>query len=539
MLVAVLAVPAGSSAATCASTHWVGAWEASPTDASQGTGVGDVLAPSEDFPPGSAGDKKLPVDDSTLRVILTPALGGSTVRVHLSNRFGAGPVTFDRVTIGKQATGAGLADPPVPVTFGGKASVTAASGQDVVSDPIAFSYPAFQNLAVSIYVSGNAGMPTEHYEGRQTSYFTPDGAGDHAADTAGDVFALYNSTRPFVDGVDVLAPASTGAVVAFGDSITDGYQGQAPAGIPANPQGYNENRRWPDDLARRLIGGHIALSVLNAGISGNRELLDGAVGGNTDTYGPSALSRLKQDVLDQSGATTVIWLEGINDIGQSPNATAAQIDAGYVKGIAEMHAAGLSVLQGTLTPAGGDLMSSYGGAAANQVREDVNSWIRTKSPADGVIDFDAAVRDPNNPSQINPAYDGGDHLHFNPTGYEAMADAINVALLRRATCTPPNTQGSAQAGACVDRRGFSFRLHHPRGERIVRAQVLINGRTVRVTHGRRLARLRIGRLPAAGRFTVTIRTLTNRGTRATSSRVYTACTKTRPHNHFRRRRPRS
>ncbi len=221
-----------SVASVCGKSRWVGAWEAPPSDASRGTGLGDVFAPSEDFPPGSAEDKKLPVDDSTDRVILTPALGGTTVRVHLTNRFGTAPVTFDHVTIGRQAAGAALIGAPATVVFGGKSSVTVAPGQDVLSDPVAFSYQAFQNLAVSVYVSQNAGMPTEHYEGRQTSYFTPDGAGDHAADTDGAAFALYNSTRPFVDGLDVVAPAPTGAVVAFGDSITDGYQGQAPAGHP-------------------------------------------------------------------------------------------------------------------------------------------------------------------------------------------------------------------------------------------------------------------------------------------------------------------
>ncbi len=429
--------PALAGAASCRISQWVGAWEAPPSDASQGTSDSDVFAPSEDFPPGSAGDVKQPVNDSTVRVILTPALGGSTVRVHLSNRFGSVPVTFDHVTIGKQASGAMLSAAPVPVGFDGKAAVTVAPGQDVVSDPASFTYQAFQNLAVSVFVSENAGMPTEHYEGRQTSYFTPDGVGDHAADTNGTAFALYNSTRPFVDGLDVVAPASTGAVVAFGDSITDGYQGDAPAGVPASPQGYNENRRWPDDLARRLIAARISLSVLNAGISGNRVLLDGTVGGGPDVYGPSALSRLGQDVLDQVGVTTVIWLEGINDIGQSPAATAAQIEAGYIKGIAQMHAAGLKVLLGTLTPSGGDVTSSYGDAAANQEREQIDAWIRAKSPADGVIDFDAAVRDPADSGQINPVYDGGDHLHLNPAGYQAMADAINLVSLRRATCTQP------------------------------------------------------------------------------------------------------
>ena len=293
-----------------------------------------------------------------------------------------------------------------------------------------------QTLAISLYVANDVGKPSEHYTARQTSYLTATGTGDHAADTSSGVFTQQDTSRPYVEGIDVPAPASVGAVVTFGDSITDGYQGSAPAGIPEVASTVNANGRWPDDLARRLIAAHIPLSGLNAGISGNKVLQNGASGDNYDTYGPSALSRLQLDVLAQSGVTTVIWLEGINDIGQQPYATPAQLEAWYIKGIAEMHAAGLRVLQGTLTPSGG-ASGEYGSSAGTAVREQVNTWIRTRSPANGVIDFDDAVRDPSNPSIINPAYDGGDHLHFNLAGYQAMADAVNLALVRRATCTLP------------------------------------------------------------------------------------------------------
>ena len=438
--VLLLLVPAVADASVCSAPRWLGAWEAPPSDASQGTSIEDQFAPSEESTPG---DKKLPVSDSTVRAMLTPTFGGSTVRVHLSNRFGSGPVNFTRVTIGKQSSGAALTGTPTPLTFGGNASVTVPSSQDVVSDPVSFSYQAFQTLAVSVYVAGNAGFPTEHYTGRQASYFTIDGVGDQSSDATGAAFTLNNSTRPFVDAVDVLAPSSAGAVVTFGDSITDGFQGQPPAGVPANPQGYNQNRRWPDDLARRLIAAHIALSVLNAGISGNRVLLDGTAGGGPDVYGPAALARLGADVLDEAGATTVIWLEGINDIGQTPSPTVTQLINGYEQGIARMHAAGLRVLMGTLTPAGGNPQGNYGTAQGEAMRQRVNQWIRKQKLADGVIDFDKAVRDPADPSRINPAYDGGDHLHFNPAGYQVMADAVSLALLRRASCTPPALRLSA------------------------------------------------------------------------------------------------
>jgi lysophospholipase L1-like esterase len=424
-----IALPAAATAASCNSTRWIGAWEAAPSDASGGTSIEDLGDPSVHI--------KQPVDNETIRAVLTPTYGGSTIRVHLANRFGTTPVTFGETTIARKGAGASLAGPVTRLTFGGSGSVTVAPGQDVISDPVHFTFSAMQTLAVSMFVSNDPEKPTEHYTARQTSYLTDPGTGNHAADTNGSAFVQQDTSRPYVEGIDVLAPASAGAVVTLGDSITDGYQGVAPPGLGEVKSTLDRNGRWPDDLARRLIAARIPLSVLNAGIGGNRILQNGAVGGNTDTFGPSALSRLDGDVLHQAGVTTVIWLEGINDIGQTPNATATQIEAGYTQGIAVMHAAGLKVLQGTLTPSGGSSASSYGDAAANQERQQINQWILTKSPADGVINFAAAVQDPSDPSIINPTYDGGDHLHFNLAGYQAMANAIKLKLLRRVTCTVP------------------------------------------------------------------------------------------------------
>jgi lysophospholipase L1-like esterase len=315
------------------------------------------------------------------------------------------------------------------VTFLGERSITLAPGQDVVSDPSGIHFSALQTLAISLYVANGPGKPSEHYTARQTSYLTLPLAGDHTSDTSGGAFTETTTTRPYFDGLDVLAPESAGAVVAFGDSITDGYQA-GPAGIPEVASSVDANGRWPDDLARRLIAAHIPLSVLNAGISGNLVLNNAS----TDAFGPPALQRLDNDVLAQRGVTTVIWLEGINDL--PGGTTAAQLEAGWTAGIARMHKAGLRVLQGTLTPSGSatGTVQGYSTAQVNQVREQANAWIRTMSPADDVIDFDAAVRDPNKPSQINPAYNGGDGLHFNLAGYQAMANAINLALLRRPIC---------------------------------------------------------------------------------------------------------
>lgn len=438
-VLALCAVPASGRAIACSSSHWVGAWASPPSDASGGLTVPGLVDPS--------GHLKLPVDNETLRMILTPTFGGSTVRIHLSNRFGTAPAVLAHVTIALQGIGAGLAGPATTVTFGGSDSVVLGAGSDVVSDPVSFSFQAMQSLAVSIYVANDPGTPTEHYAARQTSYFTPSGRGDHTTDTTASAFSGVTTDRDYVDGLDVMAPGSAGAVVAFGDSITDGYQSADFLGDPEASSTLNTNSRWPDDLARRLIGAGIPLSVLNEGIGGDRVL---AGGGPADVS--SGLDRLSADVLHQSGVTTVIWLEGINDIGSAPIASAAQLEAGWTTGIQQMHAAGLKVLQGTLTPSGG-ANGVYGTPATNLLRQQLNTWIRTDSPADGVIDFDAAVRDGTD-TALNPAYDDGDHLHLNPAGYQALANAIPLSALRRSRCSEPPRARRDRLGA-----GDRARIH--------------------------------------------------------------------------------
>ncbi len=412
----------------CAEQGWVGAWAAAPSDASRGTDPADEY--SFDLYDASQNPKSVASNDTT-RAILTPTFGGSTVRVRLSNRFGTVPVTFAHTTIARRESEAALVPGTVAhVTFGGSQSVTVAPGQDVVSDPAEFAFDAFTSLAVSVYVSGDAGMPTEHYIARQTSYLTTDGAGDHTADEDAGAFTEHTTARPFVSGIEVLAPLSVGAVVTLGDSITDGYQA-VPAGTPETLEGIDADGRWPDVLGRRLQNAGQPLSVLNVGIASNRVLNDGTAGGNPDVGGPAAISRLDTDVFSQAGVTTVILLEGINDLLMSPNATVDQLIGGYQQLIVRMHARGLRVLQGTVTPAGGSaamLPDSEG------KRQAVNTWIRTRSPADGVIDFDAVVRDPADPTRISPDYDGSDHLHFNLAGYLAMGNAVALDQLAAAVC---------------------------------------------------------------------------------------------------------
>jgi lysophospholipase L1-like esterase len=410
--------------ASCSDQDWLGVWAAAPSDASHG---------SDDFDHYDMSmNPKSVVRDETLRAILTPTFGGTTARVRLSNRFGTVPVTFAQTTVARRASGPALVpNTAASLTFAGGRDVTVAPGHDVLSDPAEFSVQAFEPLAVSIHVVGDVGTPTEHYVARQTSYLTPEGAGDHTADVDGAAFTQRTTSRPFVSGIEVLAPLSTGAVVALGDSITDGYQA-VPAGTPEALEGIDADGRWPDMLARRLGTANRPLSVLNLGIAGNRVLQDATAGDNPDVYGPAAIRRIDADLATQAGVTTVILLEGINDLLMSPNATVEELIGGYRELIDRLHSRGLRVLQGTLTPAGGNAAAL---PDTEDKRQSINAWIREQSPADAVVDFDAAVRDPADPSRIDPAYDGSDHLHFNLAGYRAMGDAVPLDQLADPACS--------------------------------------------------------------------------------------------------------
>ncbi len=403
--------PLHKPAATACTEHWVGSWAASPS----GVSLTQHLA------------------DQTLRMIIAPHLGGDTLRVHLSNRYGTAPVQLGPVTVGLRGAGASLvAGSARPVTFGGQPSVATPPGGDVVSDPVKLSFAPFRDLAISVHVPGAVKYPDEHLSTRQTSYLSPRGSGDQSAQSSGSAFTQRTTGRfstgwYFLDGVDVRAPGSTGAVAAFGDSITDGFQ--ATSGGSEQLATIDTNGRYPDDLARRLILARIPLSVLNAGIGGNQLLRS-----SLPLFGPKGLSRLRSDALAQAGVSDVIALMGINDIAQG--ASASQLIAAYKQLIDRAHGAGVAIQLGTLTPTGGVPAPGYAGAAAYSVREQVNRWIRTQRFSDGIVDFDAAVRDPHDQSAIESAYNGGDHLHYDPAGYRALARAVNLASLARPNCVP-------------------------------------------------------------------------------------------------------
>jgi lysophospholipase L1-like esterase len=400
-----LATPQASAAASgCAATHWVGTWAADPSDGS-----------------GPA------YDNQTLRVIVTPHYPGTQLRVHLSNRFGSIPVTFGSATIGRRAAGAGIVGGTNRrLTFNGSSQVTVAPGTDVVSDPVTLTFKSFQELAVSVYVAGNSQDSTEHVAGDETSYSTPSNTPDATAVDAAASFTTSTTRTSFVDGLDVLAPGSVGALVGIGDSITDGIESFV---VPATQSAaIDANSRYTDYLSRRL-GTKSKLSVVNAGLSGN-QLLDETA----PEAGPSGLSRLQNDVLDVPGVSDVILEEGINDLGQGESA--ADLETGLIQAVSQLHAAGLNVLVATIMPVGGVTIPSYADPQVEVNRQNVNDWLRSgASGADGIVDFDGALRNPASPSSLLPKYDSGDHVHPSNAGYEAMSAAVDPALIRGATCT--------------------------------------------------------------------------------------------------------
>jgi lysophospholipase L1-like esterase len=412
---AFLALPVSASAGACGSPHWVGSWAVAPSD----------VSPTQ------------PLVDQSLRMIAAPHLAGSTIRVRLSNRFGSQAVTLGPVTIATEADGAATVDGSMrDVRFRGADTVTIPVGGEVASDPVAFTVRPLTDVAVSVSVPGVVTDATEHFFTRQTSYLSPSGTGDHAHDAGGVAFVepttrAYSNGWYFLDGIDVLAAAETGAVATFGDSITDGFQGLYTIGTE-NLTVLNDNRRYPDALARRLDDAGIPLSVLNEGIGSNKLLTSADPRTNA---GPSGISRFAADVLDQPGVTDAIVLEGINDITSQSGITAQEIIDGYLNLIAQAHAAGIRIQLATITPTGGaNIPPPYDSTKSPIIRGQVNDWIRSQHESDGIVDFDAAVRDPSDPGRINPAYDGSDHVHFNVAGYSAMAAAVPFDLLARATC---------------------------------------------------------------------------------------------------------
>jgi lysophospholipase L1-like esterase len=356
--------------------------------------------------------------NQTVRMIIHPHLDGKKLRIRLSNTFGEKPLTFGKVHVAiSNGNGKIVPGTDHQVTFDGSQSVTIPVGQEIKSDPVSLAVKSGQNLVISCYVPGDSGPATWHFNSNQDTYISDEG--DHTADIGtSDYPSKTGNGWYWLDGVDVLAdPSVKGAVVALGDSITDGWK--------STP---NANHRWPDYLADRFNQEPVGkqMSVLNEGITGNRILSD------SPNYGVKALDRLGRDAFNQTGVTDVILVEGINDIGQLPHTTDPQkIIDGMKQMIDQSHEHGLKIYGATISPCQGAniVYGDYYTPEGEKAREAVNSWIRTSGAFDGVIDFDKLLRDPNNPLMLNPKYDSGDHLHPSDEGYKAMADSINLSML--------------------------------------------------------------------------------------------------------------
>jgi lysophospholipase L1-like esterase len=409
LTVAASTAPAGSVASTapttptapCAGPHWIGAWTAS---------MGYV---------NEAGFAA-----STLRMIVTPHTGGRRARVRLTNPLVDHEVTVSQVYLGRSAGGGAALEPGSnrPVRFGKHVQVTIPAHGQVVSDPVWLPFEPFERLAVSVYVAAPTGSVSEHFDGHQLSWIAP---GPFAGDETGAPFVVPTFRWTLLGGIDVYAPRGARSVVTLGDSITDGFQDAAN-----EVRTMGANQRYPDYLARRLLrAGHDDVSVLNAGISGNKVLSDADSGeGTLLGYGPSALHRLGRDVLAQPGVSHVIVMEGTNDLGQSPPQPASAIIDGLRTIVRRVHAAGLPVELGTLPP------RTDVDAAGVRTLNRVNAWIRTQKIADGVIDFHAVLRDPSDHNALDPRFDSGDGLHPNSDGYRAMASAVKLWRLTTPSC---------------------------------------------------------------------------------------------------------
>lgn len=340
------------------------------------------------------------------RLVVHTSVGGTDTRIRLSNAFGDRPITFDNVYAGIQKQGAELRPGSNRrLAFGGERTVTVPAGETVWSDPLPGRLPAATNLVVSLHSPDAGGPATGHWMAMQSSYATQ---GDHTAAEGGAAWTVPTGSWFYLDAVSVRARAGTGAVAALGDSITDGWQSTTDL-----------NRRWPDYLARRLQRSDTAVKgVANEGISGNKVLADGP--------GESALNRLERDVLSQPGVRTVFLFQGVNDIKAHTGVTADDLIEGYREIIDRAHAAGKCVVGATVGPFKGWLEWDPAGEA---VRQEVNEFIRTSGQFDAVTDFDRILRSPYDPARMMPALDGGDHIHPNDKGMQAMADAVDLTAL--------------------------------------------------------------------------------------------------------------
>jgi lysophospholipase L1-like esterase len=400
-------LPTMSGLAIAQQNTWVPSWATSPQAAD----------PSPD-------DPLLKITNQTVRERVRLSVGGDRICIRLSNEYGSTPLSIGAVTVGVPIAAESVRPGSFhEVTFGGEKSVTIPAGAPIVSDPVVFPVAAGAEISISIYFPEKVATPTVHALGLKRAIIS--GPGNHTVAEKIDGGAVSQSSI-LVNAVLVPSRPSQRLVVAFGDSITDGDQSTVDA-----------DRNWPSDLIRRLeeTPESSAIAVVNEGIAGNRLLGEG--------FGVNGLARFDRDALLLSGLTHIVLLEGINDIS-FPGAklggeyladpaevrTAENLIWAYRQLIARAHAHGVKIVGATMTPCEGVPIPGYYSETKEAVRQAVNKWIRTSGAFDGVIDFDAVLRDPDHPSRLLPRLASEDHLHPNDAGYRSMADAIDLALFR-------------------------------------------------------------------------------------------------------------
>ena len=413
VVLALMGLPQAAAAATdgAAPATWYATWAASPFDA-------------HSFPPAIFAPTIDTVSNQTVRQTITISRSGSQVRIRISNEFGNTALHIGAASVSYRPAGT-TKSKRVALTFGGSPSMTIPAGAPIFSDAVSLKVPDGADLEISLYFPDKTPISTYHLLGLQRSDVSGPGDFTMAESLPGAVSFEYVQkmfgqrfvARAFLSEVDVADPVPARTVVAFGDSITDG-QGSTT----------DKNNRWPDFLARRIAKAGLHLAVVNEGIGGNQVLANG--------LGVGALGRFDRDVLALPGASTVIMMEGINDIGFSggmipglsrPDVIPPEdIIQGYRQLIARSHARGLKIIGATMTPFGG---SPAFVPAKEAVRQAVNKWIRTSGAFDAVVDFDSVTRDPQQPDRLRSDYASADNIHLNDAGYEAMASAVDLSGL--------------------------------------------------------------------------------------------------------------
>ena len=393
---------------------WIATWAASP----------QPTAPNPHKP-------LLNIEDQTVRERVRVSIGGAQICLRFSNEYGSAPLLIGSATVGVSADHASVRPGSIQtVTFGGRNSVTIPAGAPVLSDPVAFPVASGAEISISLYFPKRVATPTLHALALKRAVVSQHGDYTRAEKIEA---AAASESLILVSAVLVPAQPSQRLVVAFGDSVTDGDGSTVEA-----------DHNWPSDLIRRLgkTPEGSKVGVVNEGIVGNRLLNDCFIA-SAGCFGVSALARFDRDALAVPGVTHIVLLEGINDIGfpgaklgggyladpEDVRAPEELIDA-YRQLISRAHAHGVKLIGATISPFEGVDVPGYYSESKEAVRQTVNKWIRTSGSFDGVIDFDAVLRDPEHPSRLLPRFASEDHLHPNDAGYQAMADAIDVTFFK-------------------------------------------------------------------------------------------------------------